>query len=272
MRSRHHNLLSALSRATRAAVPTQAECKEQTMLARHGLRERSARNWIRGVVLTLLLALVGFASIAVLSGRYQVRPVLSGSMRPGLPVGGVVITQRVPVTSLHVRDVVVLHRPDRPGELIVHRIVALSAGPSGPIVQTQGDANRTRDPWKVALRGTTAYRAVYSVPFVGYAAVWVHSAAGRRTFILVGILLVLGAAMSALLPRRRRPSPARRRARRQLGWVGPAALGQRFASLARPLAARINATLSHHDGHVRSVAIGPMHADVGDNRNYGRPE
>ncbi len=180
----------------------QTDGAEQNEQPRHPRHARPARRWIRRIVLAIVIGLVGIAAIGVLSGRYQVRPVLSGSMRPGLPVGGVVITERVPVTSLHVRDVVVLHRPDRPQELVVHRITSLTPGPSGLVVHTQGDANRTADPWHVALRGKTAYRAVYSLPLAGYAAVWVHSPAGRRVFLLAGFLLVVGGALSALRARR----------------------------------------------------------------------
>jgi signal peptidase I len=129
--------------------------------------------------------------------------VLSGSMRPGLPVGGVVITKRVPITSLKVRDVVVLHRPDKPQELYVHRIVRLSRVGGAISVRTQGDANNAPDPWRVTLRGATAYRVVYAVPLAGYAAVWVHSPQGRRTFLLLGLLMMLGAAAGVLIARRR---------------------------------------------------------------------
>jgi signal peptidase I len=162
------------------------------------------RHVVRYSLLAVLIALVGAAVFAVVSGRYQVRPVLSGSMRPGLPVGGVVITERVPISSLHVRDVVVLHRPDQPGELVVHRIISLKPGPSGPVVRTQGDANSEPDPWTVTLRGDTAYRAVYSLPLVGYAAVWAHSATGRRFLLLIGLVMVLGAALGGVLVRRKR--------------------------------------------------------------------
>ena len=155
-------------------------------------------------MVAVLIGLVGVAAFDVLSGRYQVRPVLSGSMRPGLPVGGVVITERVPVSSLHVRDVVVLHRPDQPQELVVHRIISLTPGPSGLIVQTQGDANDVPDPWKVTLRGGTAYRAIYTVPLIGYAAVWAHNPDGRRTLMAIGLLMIVGAAAVVLIARRRR--------------------------------------------------------------------
>jgi signal peptidase I len=171
---------------------------------RHTLRKRPVRRWIGGTLVAVLIGLVSVAAFAVLSGRYQVRPVLSGSMRPGLPVGGIVITKRVPVSSLQVRDVVVLHRPDEPKELVVHRIISLTPGPSGLVVQTQGDANDVPDPWKVTLRGGTAYRVVYSVPLIGYAAVWVHNPNGRRTLMAIALLMILGAAGAVLVARRGR--------------------------------------------------------------------
>lgn len=173
------------------------------MCAQRVARPRRVRRLVRIVLVAVVLVLVAIGSVAVLSGRYQVRPVLSGSMRPGLPVGGVVVTKRVPISSLRVRDVVVFHRPDQPQELVVHRIISITHGANGVVVQTQGDANNARDPWKVTLRGTTAYRAVFSVPLVGYAAVWVHNPNGRRTLLLIGLLLLAGTATLTVASRRR---------------------------------------------------------------------
>jgi signal peptidase I len=173
------------------------------MCAQQNSGPRRLRRAIRNALIALVIGLVGLGAAEVLSGRYQVRPVLSGSMRPGLPVGGVVITKRVPISSLHVRDVVVFHRPDRPQELVVHRIVSLTLGADGMVVQTQGDANNAPDPWKVTLRGGTAYRAAYSLPLVGYAAVWIHNPTGRRTLLVLGILLLLGVALTSLVNRQR---------------------------------------------------------------------
>ena len=165
-------------------------------------RKRAART----AMAVILAALVTAASIAVLSGHYQLQPVLSGSMRPGLPVGGVVVTHRVPTASLELQDVIVFHRPDRPNELVVHRITALTPGPNGPVVQTRGDANTKSDPWRVTLEGSTAYRAVFAVPLLGYASVWLHSPAGRWALVAVGLLLVSGAAVGG---RSRRNPPVR---------------------------------------------------------------
>jgi signal peptidase I len=169
------------------------------MSGKHSPRPGRARRRLGNALLAAVLGLSALAAAALISGHYQVRPVLSGSMEPLLPVGGVVVTERVPISSLRVHDVVVFHRPDRPAELVVHRIVGITPGPAGPIVRTKGDANGLPDPWQVTLRGTTAYRGSFAVPVVGYVAVWVHGPAGRQTFLLVGLLLIAGAGTGSVV-------------------------------------------------------------------------
>lgn len=184
------------------------------MTSRHRTRRGRVRGWVNGALLAVLVAVIAVGAFGVLSGRYHVRPVLSGSMQPGLPVGGIVITERVPVQSLQVRDVVVFHRPDEPDELVVHRIIKLTTGPGGSVIRTQGDANDTPDPWRATLHGDTAYRAVFSLPLIGYAAVWVHSPTGRQTYVIVGLLLLV-IALTGIVSRyyRSRRTAATRRLR-----------------------------------------------------------
>jgi signal peptidase I len=169
-----------------------------------------------GIVLTLLLvALLGWGAVAVVTGRYQIRPVLSGSMEPGLPTGGIVITERIPISALHVRDVVVIHPPNHPDEMVVHRIIALTQSASGVVVQTQGDANTVPDAGQATLQGTTAYRAVFALPLIGYASVWAHGPTGRLALIVFGLLLVLFALVSGLRQRHRPTSSAAQPRHRQ---------------------------------------------------------
>ena len=173
-----------------------------------GSQNRSKRRrWSVGtaalVVLGLLLALV---AAAILTGRYQVRPVLSGSMRPGFAVGGVVVTERVPLDSIKVRDVIAFHRPDQPSEMVVHRVVSLKRTGSTVTIKTRGDANDVRDPWTVTLRGDTAYKVIFSVPLLGYPAVWFHSSNGQGELLLLGGLAIAIASVVLWRRERRRPS------------------------------------------------------------------
>lgn len=155
--------------------------------------------------LVVLLAIVGVMAAAVGSGEWQVQPILSGSMRPGFPVGGVVFVQRVPLSSLRVRDVALFHPPGEPQITYVHRIISLERTPQGLDIRTQGDDNVFPDPWTLHLQGRWAYQARFTVPLVGYVAVWDHSPSGHKDLLLaVGACLVVLAIVAIIGERRRR--------------------------------------------------------------------
>jgi len=77
---------------------------------------RRLRTFVAYVLLLAVLGAAGICAFALVQGTWQVTPVLSGSMRPGFSVGGAVISQRVPVDSLHVRDVIIFSDPFKPAE------------------------------------------------------------------------------------------------------------------------------------------------------------
>jgi signal peptidase I len=172
---------------------------------------RRLRMVVAYVLLLAVLGAAGVAAFALVQGTWEVSPILSGSMRPGLAVGGVVISQRVPVDSLHVRDVIVFADPYKPSEQIVHRIVRITKGPGGKLLfKTQGDANTVRDPWTMSIPGGYIYRARWTVPLLGYVA---NAYQKHRGYFLLGagIVLIL-IAVSMVLGTR--PGRRRRQARR----------------------------------------------------------
>jgi len=156
------------------------------------------------VVLAFAGSVIVAAAIAVGSGAWQIRPVLSGSMRPGLPIGGVVVTQRIPLADLQVRDVAVFHPPFDSKADYVHRVISLRRDGSTLVVHTQGDDNLYPDPWTLRLHGRYAYVARFAVPLLGYPAVWVHSPTGRRDLLAAGAVLAAAFAGTFALDRRRR--------------------------------------------------------------------
>lgn len=173
-------------------------------------RARAIRRAVAGLVFAA--ACVGFAVLgtAVVSGRWQVRPVLSGSMRPGLPIGGVVVTQRVPIGDLKLRDVAVFHPPGSPQVDYVHRVISLRHVGSTVVVNTQGDANAYPDPWTLRIHGPWVYVARFTVPLVGYPAVWVHSPGGRRDLVVAAgaIALALVGSVAVEMTAKRKKKPA----------------------------------------------------------------
>ena len=155
------------------------------------------------VVSLAVIAAVTIGCVALVTGSWQVNPVLSGSMRPGLSVGGVVISERVPVDQLALRDVIVFREPNDPSTQIVHRIVKLTKSGSGQLlINTQGDANDVRDPWTLTIKGDYVYLARWSIPLVGYVAVAYENNRGIA-LLGAGVVLIAVAVASLWRPRRR---------------------------------------------------------------------
>ena len=164
---------------------------------------------LRLLLLGCVLAVFVLVAVSVSSGEWQIRPVLSGSMRPDFPIGGVLLTERVPTSSLRVGDVAVLHPPNEPDVTYVHRIVWLEHRDGAVLVRTRGIANPTDDPWTVKILSPMSYEGKVAIPYIGYAAVWVHSGEGRRVLLLIAaaaLAACTASAVPAIRRRNRRPA------------------------------------------------------------------
>jgi signal peptidase I len=152
------------------------------------------------LVLVLAFCALAFAGYQVKTGQWHATPVLSGSMRPAMQPGDVVITQRVPISALRVRDVVVFYPPNQTAHQTVHRIVSLTVKGNTTSITTWGDANLVADAAVSSLEGTTAYRMVRVVPLVGYPAIWLQSGNRGLLAIALGVILLIAAALTILGP------------------------------------------------------------------------
>jgi signal peptidase len=164
---------------------------------------------LRGVVLTLVVVLVvsPFAVYAVpeLVGADESYVVLTGSMRPSIAPGDVVVVKAVPASSIGVGDVITFDRgSDVP---TTHRVIEVLDGDSGPAFRTQGDANEDPDGGLVTPEQVVG-RVVFSVPAVGHVVSVGGAPLGFVALVVVPFgLLVLDLGYSAL--RRRSGDRAR---------------------------------------------------------------
>lgn len=152
-------------------------------------RTRRVVGNIGWALLTLLIAAIAALGVYVHTGHGSLTPVLTGSMRPGIEPGDVVVTHKVSVSSLHVGDIVVFMPP---GATLarVHRIHSLQKVSGGRIiVTTEGDANNAIDPWnKIYMKGDT-YKVAFVIPKAG----WLVNGGLRwviLAFIFVGAALI----------------------------------------------------------------------------------
>jgi len=165
--------------------------------------------------------LFGLLAAAGLPGLLGLRSltVLSGSMRPTLGVGDVVVVERIDPREARVGDVVSFTDPEDPRRILTHRVRDLAVeGPSVAFV-TKGDANTAPERWRVPVTGTIG-RVVYRVPLVGYLLVWAGSRAGR--LLLVALPALALAAIELRRIWRPRPEEAQGTGPREVRGAQPA--------------------------------------------------
>lgn len=148
------------------------------------------------ILTALSVALIAACSGAVLlfsvSGTgWKALIVPTGSMRPTMPPGSLVIVHRVPTSSLKVGDVITYANPFRPSTTITHRLTKkfLIDG-RVPGFVTKGDANKVADvPFAAGLvRG----KAIWHVPYVGQLLLWAKRPLGLALLVyLPGLLIIV---------------------------------------------------------------------------------
>jgi signal peptidase len=166
----------------------------------------AATPWGRLLALVIVL---GPVSILVLLpiGLGLERYVMSGDSMDagdqGISQGSVLFERVVPISELHVGDVVTYRPPEESDVdgMVTHRVVAVRA--TG--IVTQGDAEPRRDPWLLTNDAPDVSRVVFRLPWVGYAYLLV---ADPGTWLIVVLCAAaLAVLMSGELKRRRGAGP-----------------------------------------------------------------
>jgi signal peptidase len=130
------------------------------------------RPRLRTLVFRFQMVLVGVVSIVAASILALVllglRPLVisSGSMRPTLEIGDVVVTSWVRADRVHDGNIVSFDDPGQHGLFITHRVRNIAPAGSSLRFETRGDANSISEIWTVP-RQTLLKRTEWKVPLVG---------------------------------------------------------------------------------------------------------
>jgi signal peptidase len=145
-----------------------------------------------GVICALALTMLAALLIATFAGY---RPLVdySGSMRPAIQAGDLLITRAAPATSIRVGAIVSFDDPALGGKLVTHRVVAIHPSAGHIDFLTRGDANPTPESWSVS-RGASVGALDFRIAGVGRAVAWMADP-WARTFALTLVALVLSAAV-----------------------------------------------------------------------------
>ena len=155
------------------------------------------------LLLAIFLVAAGYVVPSFLG--YERYIITGGSMAGTYDKGSIVFEEVVPSEQLEVGDVITYMPPPSSGvsDLVTHRIITIKDGRDGGLVfRTQGDANPHRDPWVFALDGATQPVVTYSVPYVGWAFLFLADPEHRMWVIggpaaLVALLSLAEAARNA---------------------------------------------------------------------------
>ncbi len=174
---------------------------------RHRARRGVLTRAVCWVLIGSVAAVVAAAVLVPRLGGGTPYVILTGSMRPTLAPGSLVVTRPVAPAEIGLGSVITYQRASGEPTVVTHRVVAQGVSAIGePVVRTRGDANPVVDPgWirPVQIRG----ERWYDVPYVGYVSTLLSSSARQwlQLLVVAGLLLYAAYMLTAGVRLRFRP-------------------------------------------------------------------
>lgn len=150
-------------------------------------------------ILVIIMIIVAMLMVGVRLFGLQVYTVLSGSMEPELPVGGIVYVREVDAADLELRDVITFKLAEE--TTVTHRIIDIIHDENDPqkvLFQTQGDSNDVVDGTLVAPENIIG-KVIFKLPYMGYLAMFLQTKQGKLAAIAACAAMLLITLMSELL-------------------------------------------------------------------------
>ncbi|MDI6105792.1 signal peptidase I [Actinoplanes sp. NEAU-A12] len=159
---------------------------------------------LRAVAAAVLCAAGGLmlATVVPVLFGWSSSIVLTGSMRPAVEPGDVVVTSPLRADRIRGGSVIRFHVPGRPGRAVLHRIVEVT---DDGLLITKGDANATADRTPVPSEAVTGVGR-WRVPYIGLPVVWWIEGDYPRVVVTAVALLGTGALLTRSRRSGRRPS------------------------------------------------------------------
>ncbi|MCW2750342.1 MAG: signal peptidase [Aeromicrobium sp.] len=143
------------------------------------------------IVLLSMTAAIAAAVLVPRIGGATPYTILTGSMRPNMPPGTLVVIKPVPIDQIGIGTVVTYQLTSGEPTVVTHRVVAIRYDGTGKrLFTTQGDANNAPDAKLVRPVQIKGARWYY-VPYLGYVNSFVTGKERQITMIAVvsGLLL-----------------------------------------------------------------------------------
>lgn len=199
--------------ARRAASTGPRHARREVRLARRVAR--AVGRWADralNVAVAVGCVVAAMALVGSVAG-YRGLVVESGSMRPAIPVGALVVSERIHPLEARPGQVVTFRDELLGNRLVTHRLVQEVRDGDVVHITTKGDANRTVEHWTVPVSGQIG-RAVLVVPGGGRILAELGTATGH--LVLIWLVVTWAAVLAVrwvvrLGPGRHRPAGGARR-------------------------------------------------------------
>jgi len=144
-----------------------------------------------GLSIVLLLACCGvWLILSAPRAGFEALAIPTGSMHPTMPAGSLALVRQVPVSSLHIGDIITYVDPLNARKTITHRIIkTYTIAPHVPGFVTKGDANTATD--LPIPGGSVQGKVILHVPYAGRALSWTRSWAGIAVLVYLPALLII---------------------------------------------------------------------------------
>jgi len=144
-------------------------------------------GWTMNIMLIWLLVLLCALFLLPRFGGWRFDTVLSGSMEPALPVGGVVAIKPVEPDDISAGDIIAFYLEET---IVTHRVIEVINGQSEPSFTTKGDANEDADFTPVSASNVIG-KVIFATPHLGYLTAFVKTRLGFMIAILLpGLALI----------------------------------------------------------------------------------
>lgn len=176
------------------------------------------------LVAGLVVVVLALAVVVPRLGGATSYTILTGSMRPSMPPGTLVVVKPVKPEQIRVGDVITYQLKSGDPTVATHRVVSVGYNLAGDLeFRTKGDANNAQDPWVVRPVQVKGVRW-YAVPYLAWPTLKVGGNI-RELVVMgaVGLLLLYalgsfaGAARDGLRSRRNKVAEAPIRSFEEVG-------------------------------------------------------
>ena len=146
-------------------------------------------QWLATLCLVVVI-LLGVTLLVAPHFGWRFDTVYSGSMKPAIDVGSVVVVRQVDPSAIHDGDVITFASHNKADSFVTHRVVGITKDGGILLFRTKGDANDASD--EDLVRASDVVGSVrLSVPYAGYAADFLQKPLGFGLIIGLPALLII---------------------------------------------------------------------------------